>query len=243
MSDRNYFDVSGHYFRVQREDTEEDLPDDGDPTTIDVYVHDDQAEQAVVHPVLDHNYIVGQSVLGGELRFDSNLTSVTRDQSDIRHPGAPFGTYFAGVAGSFTRATSRGSWKRRLILPGGQLITPFTYVQADANWIDSDDPAAGLDSGSVNGRVMPAVGLEYEWPILATLGSTVHTFGPKAQIIARPNEWHPGSLPNEDSQSLIFDDTNLFEWDKFAGYDRQEGGTRANLGFRLPGPLPGWRDG
>jgi LPS-assembly protein len=239
MNDRNYFDVSGHYFSVQREDTEEDLPDDGDPTTLDVYQHDDQAEQAVVHPVLDHNYIVGQSIFGGELALDSNLTSVTRDESDIRHPTAPFGTYFAGVAGSFTRATSRGSWKRRLILPGGQLITPFTYVQADLNWIDSDDPAAGLASESVNGRVMPAVGLEYEWPILATLGSTVHTFGPKAQIIARPSEWHPGSLPNEDSQSLIFDDTNLFEWDKFAGYDRQEGGTRANLGFVYQGLFAG----
>jgi LPS-assembly protein len=239
ISDRNYFDISGHYFRVQREDSEEDLPDDGNPATTDVYVHDDQAEQAFVHPVLDHNYIVGHSIFGGELRFDSNLTSVTREKSDLRHPPAPFGPYFTGVAGSFTRATSRGSWKRRLILPGGQLITPFTYVQADANWIDADDPAAGLGTDEANGRVMPAIGLEYEWPFLATIGSTVHTFGPKGQIIARPDEWHPGALPNEDSQSLIFDDTNLFEWDKFSGYDRQEGGTRANLGFIYQGLFPG----
>ena len=239
ISDRNYFDVSGHYFRVQREDSEEDLPDDGNPATLDVYVHDDQAEQAFVHPVLDHNYIVGHSIFGGELRFDSNLTSVTREKSDLRHPPAPFGPYFTGVAGSFTRATSRGSWKSRLILPGGQLVTPFTYVQADANWIDADDPAAGLGTDEANGRVMPAIGLEYEWPFLATIGSTVHTFGPKAQIIARPDEWHPGALPNEDSQSLIFDDTNLFEWDKFSGYDRQEGGTRANLGFLYQGLFPG----
>ena len=239
MNERNYFDVSGHYFRVQRENTEEDLPDDGDPPTPDIYVHDDQAEQAVrasgARPQLHRRPVSVRR----RAAFDSNLTSVTRDESDIRHPPAPFGPYFAGVAGTFTRATSRASWKRRLILPGGQLITPFTYVQADANWIAADDPAAGLDSDEVNGRVMPAVGLEYEWPILATLGSTVHTFGPKAQIIARPDEWHPGSLPNEDSQSLVFDDTSLFEWDKFAGYDRQEGGTRANLGFVYQGLFPG----
>jgi LPS-assembly protein len=124
-------------------------------------------------------------------------------------------------------------------LPGGQLVTPFGYVQADANWIASDDPAAGLSDEQANGRVMPAVGLEYEWPLLATLGSTVHTFGPRAQIIVRPDEWHPGTLPNEDAQSLIFDDTNLFEWDKFSGYDRQEGGTRANLGLVYQGLFPG----
>jgi LPS-assembly protein len=238
MSDRNYFSTSGYYIRVQREDTEEDLPDDGDPTTNDVYVHDDQAEQAFVHPVIDHNYIVDWPVFGGELRFDSNLASLTRGASDLRHPPLPFGPYYAGVAGSFTRATSRASWKRRMVLPGGHLVTPFTYLQADGNWIDSDDAAAGLAEASATGRAMPAAGIEYEWPFLAVLGSTTHTFGPKVQLIARPDEARAGSLPNEDAQSLEFDDTTLFKWDKFAGYDRQEGGTRANLGLLYQGLFP-----
>ena len=238
MSDRNYFSASGYYFRVQREDTKEDLPDDGDPTTSDVYIHDDQSEQAFVHPVIDYNYVLNDPVLGGEVRFDSNLASLTRDASDIRHPPAPFGPYYAGVAGTFTRATSRASWKRRFVLAGGQLVTPFTYVQADADWIASDDPAAGLTDAGATARVMPAVGVEYEWPFLATFGSTTHTFGPKVQVIARPDEKRAGSLPNEDSQSLEFDDTTLFKWDKFAGYDRQEGGTRANLGFLYQGLFP-----
>ncbi len=111
-------------------------------------------------------------------------------------------------------------------------------MQGDADWIESDDPAAGLTDSPATGRVMPAVGLEYEWPILATLGGSTHTFGPKVQVIARPNEVHAGSLPNEDSQSLEFDDTTLFKWDKFAGYDRQEGGTRANLGIIYQGLFP-----
>lgn len=33
-----------------------------------------------------------------------------------------------------------------------------------------------------------------------------------------------------DAQSLVFDDTNLFEWNKYSGYDRFETGTRANYG-------------
>jgi LPS-assembly protein len=53
---------------------------------------------------------------------------------------------------------------------------------------------------------------------------------PIAQVIARPNETRIGRLPNEDAQSLVFDDTTLFDWDKFSGYDRVEGGARANLG-------------
>jgi len=37
-------------------------------------------------------------------------------------------------------------------------------------------------------------------------------------------------VPNEDANSLIFDDTLLFDIDKFSGYDRLETGTRANVG-------------
>jgi LPS-assembly protein len=233
MSERNYFSTTGYYTLVQREDTEEDLAGGG------IYIHDDQAEQGFVHPVIDHNYVLESPIWGGEARLDSNLASLTRESSDIRHPPAPYGAYYAGVAGTFTRATSRASWRRQLILPGGHLVTPFSYFQADADWVASDDAAAGLTDTSLVGRVMPAVGLEYEYPILASIGPTTHTFGPKAQIIARPNEIRTGDLPNEDSQSLEFDDTTLFKWDKFAGYDRQEGGTRANLGFIYQGLFPG----
>jgi LPS-assembly protein len=233
LSDRNFFDLRGYYFRVQREDTEEDFNEDG---VVD-YVHDDQEEQAVVHPVLDHNYIVGAPVLGGELRFDSNFTSLTRQESDIHNFAQPNQTY-AGVAGTFTRATSRVSWKRRYILPGGQLVTPLAYLQGDLSFVDANDPASGLGSAEAIGRAMPAVGVQYEWPFLATLGSSVHTFGPKAQLVLRPDEQRAGDLPNEDSQSLVFDDTSLFQLDKFSGYDRQEGGSRVNFGLVYQGLFP-----
>ena len=239
ISETNFFDLRGYYFNVQRENTEEQVPDGPDvDTEPDIYVHDDQSEQAVVHPVLDHNYIFARSVFGGQLRFDSNLASLSRGESDIRHPPAPFDPYYAGVAGAFTRGSSRATWERRFIGPAGQLITPFAYLQADVNFVASDDPAAGLGEDDFIGRAMPAFGVEYEWPFLATIGSWTHTFGPKAQLIVRPNEQFVGDLPNEDSQSLVFDDTTLFVLDKFSGYDRQEGGTRANIGFIYSGVFP-----
>ena len=39
-------------------------------------------------------------------------------------------------------------------------------------------------------------------------------------------------LPVEDAKSLVFDDTLLFDVDKFSGYDRFETGTRANVGVQ-----------
>src|SRR5947209_17843658 len=48
----------------------------------------------------------------------------------------------------------------------------------------------------------------------------------------RPNESDAGKIPNEDAQSLVYDTSNLFSVDKFSGYDRVEGGGRANAGVQ-----------
>jgi LPS-assembly protein len=79
-------------------------------------------------------------------------------------------------------------------------------------------------------RAMGTVGVTYRYPFIAasSLGNSV--FEPIVQIVSRPGETNIGQLPNEDAQSLVFDDTNLFSVDKFSGYDRIEGGTRANIG-------------
>ncbi len=77
---------------------------------------------------------------------------------------------------------------------------------------------------------MPTVGLEYRYPFISVQSWGTQTVEPIAQIIVRPNEHQIGRWPNEDAQSLIFDDSNLFRVDKFSGWDRVEGGGRTNYG-------------
>ena len=77
---------------------------------------------------------------------------------------------------------------------------------------------------------MPGVGLEYRYPLISTSAFGQQIIEPIAQLIVRPNEVIPKLQPNEDAQSLVFDETNLFAWDKYSGYDRIEGGTRLNYG-------------
>jgi LPS-assembly protein len=80
--------------------------------------------------------------------------------------------------------------------------------------------------------VMPTVGLEYRYPFINVQPWGTTTIEPIAQVIIRPNEPYAGKLPNEDAQSLVFDTSNLFSVDKFSGYDRVEGGGRANVGVQ-----------
>ena len=81
-------------------------------------------------------------------------------------------------------------------------------------------------------RVMPTVGLEYRYPFINVQPWGTTTIEPIAQVIVRPNETYAGKLPNEDAQSMVFDASNLFSVDKFSGYDRVEGGGRANVGVQ-----------
>ena len=83
------------------------------------------------------------------------------------------------------------------------------------------------------GRVMPVAGLEYRYPLINVQSWGTQTVEPVAQLIFRPNEGYVGAFPNEDAQSLIFDDSNLFKV-QVLGWDRVEGGGRANVGVHTP---------
>jgi LPS-assembly protein len=82
---------------------------------------------------------------------------------------------------------------------------------------------------------MGTAGLEASYPVLMTTENSSHVIEPIAQVFVRPDERLAGGIPNEDAQSFVFDATSLFERDKFSGFDRTEGGTRANVGIRYTG--------
>lgn len=153
-----------------------------------------------------------------------------------------------GLAGNVARASVEASWRRNIIDPLGQVWTPYASVRADVFSVNPDTSgypnalASNLvdTSDEVFGRVMPAIGLMYRYPFVAKTSWGTHIIEPVAQIVARPNETNALRVANEDAQSLVFDVNNLFEWSgKFSGYDRAEGGTRANVGMLYTGRFGG----
>lgn len=215
---------------------------------------DVQGQLPIVHPVIDHDYVFNSPVFGGELSFHNNLISLNRDTAnfDAISQAAVNGNLCAqtadpavinrsncvlrGVPGNYTRATTEWSWKRTVIDSWGQMYTPFVTVRADAaNMNVSNQPGVSnfINTGQSDiGRVMPVAGLEYRYPLINVQSWGTQTIEPIGQLIFRPNETFVGSFPNEDAQTLIFDDSNLFKVNKFSGWDRVEGGGRANAGIQ-----------
>src|SRR5882724_7923087 len=214
-----------------------------------------QDKVPVIHPVVDYSNVINSPILGGEFSYKTNFTSLSRETAAFdpittlantnglcltasADPLArlPAQCLLRGMPGTYTRLTAEAQWRRSFTDPAGQIWTPFAILRADA--IDasiSNQPGVSnfLPVGDTQAlRLMPTVGLEYRYPFINVQpwGST--TIEPIAQIIIRPNETYAGKLPNEDAQSMVFDASNLFAVDKFSGYDRVEGGGRANVGVQ-----------
>lgn len=186
-------------------------------------------KQAIVHPVIDYHRIFNEGVTGGDLKFTFNTQHLSRDL-DQTVSGRT-----TGLDGRNGRVTAELEWKKQFVTDYGLVVTPILAARGDYHHFDVDTAPAGLTSGNSASRGTVTAGLEAKYPLLVTAGSSTHVIEPVAQIFARNDEKLSGGLPNEDAQSFVFDASNLFERDKFSGFDRIEGGTRANIGFRYTG--------
>ena len=214
---------------------------------------DVQAQIPIIHPVLDYSSVLPQPVMGGEFSDKFNLTSLTRTQAEfdaITQNSAnqmlctsgnsavltPANCLLRGIAGTYSRASGEVDWRRTFVTDNGQMITPFISLRGDVAQLDvSNQPGIAnyIGTGSSEpARFMPAVGVEYHYPFVDVESWGTQTIEPIAQLILRPNETQIGKFPNEDAQSVVFSDSNLFSIDKFSGWDRVEGGGRVNAGLQ-----------
>jgi LPS-assembly protein len=160
-----------------------------------------------------------------------------------------------GLGGDYTRVTAEASWQRKYIDPIGEVFTPFAFARLNGEWLDinttnsytfasalgsstyfnaSQSNFLGSRDASFFGEFTPGIGVEYRYPFLAKTSFASMVFEPIVQIVARPNqEIGSNSLVNLDAQSLVFDDSTLFDWSKYSGYDRFETGTRLNYGAQF----------
>jgi LPS-assembly protein len=206
LHDRNYF--STRFYNTQS-----------------LLFSDQPFSDATVFPIVDYDYIVNKPIVGGELSFTSNAMVFQNQQ---------------GVDSN--RVIVEANWRRQMIDGIGQVYTPFAQLRGDVyavsgvdNGLNGSEDLAKNKNGDRSAilRGNAIAGFEYRYPFVARTGNVTHVVEPIGQIIARPGSvGDQQDIPNEDALSLVFDDTLLFDIDKFSGYDRIETGTRANVGLR-----------
>ncbi len=208
ISDRNYMSVNLYHFGG-------------------LLLTDTQQSESQVHPVFDYNYVFDEPLLGGELTWNTNALALTRDDETIGNLANRFEQ-------SYERVSTEVKWRRRMIDSMGITYTPFGELRGDVyrfdNYQDPLVPNQVVEDTFTRGLATGGVTVSYPWVAQNQSGS--HVVEPIGQVVAHGTNDDQADLPNEDSRSLVFDDTNLFNSNKFSGWDRIETGVRANVGVQ-----------
>ena len=139
--------------------------------------------------------------------------------------------YDHGYAGNRLHGMAQASWQNQWIA-GGVVATPFVGLRLDGAHYDG---GSGLASAPAAGTLLgatPIAALDLRYPLAAYGPGVTHLIEPIGQIVYRGAASIAPGITNEDAQSVVFDDTNIFSYNRFTGIDRQETGLRLNLGGR-----------
>jgi LPS-assembly protein len=208
----------------------------------------------LIGPLVEARWEPDSPVLGGRLRLQG--TGVMLNRSESQYGEAPYflGAYKGQDGVDSSRASLKADWRTSTIVGNGLKISPFAQARADGYSIKSYvTPAAaalGDDASEKYTRSMGVGGVDFSLPFYRPLknGGNI-VLEPLAQIAAGSDSSRvpvvvarngtTTYLYNEDSATLEFDETNLFQANKSPGFDLYEGGQRLNVGGRATYNLPG----
>ncbi|MDR3511337.1 MAG: LPS assembly protein LptD [Caulobacteraceae bacterium] len=184
-------------------------------------VTEDNRAFPLVAPLIEGRYDVPFSVAGGSLRILGSAVVLTRDQQLQTA---------TGPTDNSRRATGEIDWLRTFTLSNGIRLNPFVNLRGDVYNIDNLS-ASNAGNHTVS-RGQATAGLNLTWPFIRQQGSQSVVLEPIAQFLVSPSVKANANIPNEDSLVFTYDETDLFDPNKFPGYDVFDGGARMNLGGR-----------
>jgi LPS-assembly protein len=171
-----------------------------------------------VLPLGQYNYVGSPDSWGGRTSIDTSILGITRD------------------IGTDTRRVSfRPSWQAPFTSSGGSVTTFTTALQADAYDVNNVSQPNGGSFGGQTGRLVPQTMADWRFPLAKQHEHFTEVLEPIAAVVAVPTGVNPPQIPNEDSQSVDFDDLNILSMSRYPGVDRVEGGEHVVYGLRWGG--------
>lgn len=165
-------------------------------------------------PLFNYENISDVNRYGAYTKNEFNFASVYRDED-----------------ASTQRMSMINSWNLPYTSPFGEKYKLAASVKSDLYYVDDYTYQDKNFDGTV-GRVFPQVGLEWRLPFVRATEDSRQILEPVIVAVAAPNGDNKiNKIPNEDSQDVELNDTNILSLDRYSGYDRNDTGSRISYGI------------
>lgn len=177
--------------------------------------HEINNRKPTVAPLIDAEFYTDPSSFGSYFRNQFNTASVYHRN----------GT-------NTQRLTSINSWELPYTSRFGEKYRFVASLKSDAYYANRyayklDDTYTGTTA-----RFFPQAGVEWRLPFVRATKHTRQIIEPVMVAVAAPDGGNKiDKIPNEDSEDVYFDDTNVLDLDRYAGYDRNDTGSRVSYGL------------
>ncbi|MBQ9271991.1 MAG: LPS-assembly protein LptD [Alphaproteobacteria bacterium] len=174
------------------------------------------SKKPTVAPLIDAEFYSDPLFLGSHIRNEFNTASI----------------YHKNGAET-QRVTSINAWELPLTTPFGEKYRFVASLKSDAYYVNRYAYSPKDTYTGTTARVFPQVGVEWRLPFVRATESSRQIIEPVVVAVASPNGGNKtDKIPNEDSEDVYFDDTNVLDLDRYVGYDRNDSGSRVSYGLR-----------
>ncbi len=186
----------------------------------DTRVSEEKLDQPNVLPEIETRWLgKPNNLLGG--RWEAEMAALGLQREDGQ---------------DVTRLSTNIGWQGRHTTNFGLVNTLDLSVRGDSYFVNDRDVAlagSGRSNDGTDTRILPQAHLVTKMPFVKDMSRAQAVVEPVAALTVAPNINDTGSnIPNEDSQDVQLDASNLFEANRFPGRDRVEDRSRVTYGVR-----------
>ncbi|MCQ2740747.1 MAG: LPS assembly protein LptD [Alphaproteobacteria bacterium] len=195
--------------------------DDRDYALIEGYYYDmlsydlQHTNKPTVLPFMTYETISAPNSIGGYFKTTLNSAFVRHKKNDNSY-----------------RASMINSWNLPYTSPFGEKYRLTASIKSDLYYVSQYQYINQSSYTGITGRIFPQAGLEWRLPFIKNTTTTSQILEPIVVAAVSPNQDNkPEKIPNFDSRDVELTDVNIFDLDRYSGYDRNDTGSRISYGL------------
>ena len=172
-------------------------------------------DEPIVLPLMNYENISDVGPYGAYSKTNLNFASIYREEET-----------------NTQRFSMINSWVLPYTSPYGEKYRMMASVKSDLYYVDNYINPEGEEFTGGVARIFPQLGLEWKLPFIRATETSRQILEPTIVGVLAPNDSNKtNKIPNEDSQDFELDDSNVLDINRYAGYDRNDTGSRISYGI------------